>query len=175
MVEIIPESNPDLNKNEFLKVLYENYEDGIPLKVTRVSECIPSSRNKDEDYIYIDFLISGECKGLITMNDGITDETTIFDASDDIIAIPFTIGEPDENKNYPINRKKNIFNILNYGMKKQGMIPANNTSSLKATYDEIKTAIEELEFIGTARLVKSKEFNNYLRLEVKEKGVNIGN
>lgn len=167
MVEIIPESNPDLNKNLFLKELYK-VADGINLKIVNISEPKESKRNKNDVYIYIDFLIVDAFKGKLILNNDGTVKDEIIDATGDIIAIPFTLNECDETGNYPINRSKNLFNILNYAMKKTKMIPVNNHSSLKATFDEIKSALMNLTFKATANLVKSKDFNDYYRLEVRE-------
>ena len=54
MVEIIKESNPDLNKNLFIKEL-SKVADGVTLQISRISDAIPSNRNKKEDFVYIDF------------------------------------------------------------------------------------------------------------------------
>ena len=167
MVEIIPESNPDLNKNLFLKEL-SKVPDGITLKSVNISEPKESKRNKKDVYIYIDFLIVDDFKGKFIINDDGTVKDEIIDATGDIIAIPFTLNECDETKNYPVSRSKNLFNILNYAMKKAKMIPINNHSSLKATFDEIKSALMNATFKATANLVKSKDFNDYYRLEVME-------
>ena len=91
MVEIIPESNKDLNKNLFLVELSKT--DGVDLKITRVSDAIASNRNKNEDFIYIDFLIDDDFKAKLKLNADGTVNDEIVDASGDIIAIPFTLGE----------------------------------------------------------------------------------
>lgn len=166
MVEIIPESNPDLNKNLFLKEL-SKVADGINLKIVNISEPKESKRNNDV-YVYVDFLIIDEFKAKLFINDDGTVKDEMIDATGDIIAIPFTLNECDETGNYPISRSKNLFNILNYAMKKAKMIPINNHSSLKATFDEIKSALMNVTFKATANLVKSKDFNDYYRLEVME-------
>ena len=170
MVEIIAESNPDLNKNLFLKEL-SKIPDGVTVKITRISDAIASNRNKKEDFIYIDFLIVDEFKAPLTLDKTGAIIPDVIDATGDIIAIPFTLNEVDENGNYTINRGKNLFNILNYGMKQQKMIPVNNNSSIRCNYDEITTALADLSFTATANLVNSKDFNDYYRLEVKENSV----
>lgn len=169
MVEIIKESNPDLNKNLFLKEL-SKIPDGITLQITRISDAIASNRNKKEDFIYIDFLILDEFKAPLKLDDSgmILNETV--DATGDIIAIPFTLNEVDANGNYTISKGKNIFNILNYGMKEKKMIPQNNNSSIKCNHDEIVAALTDLNFTAIGKLIKSKDFNDYYRLEVYEKG-----
>ena len=167
MVEIIAESNPDLDKNLFLKEL-SKVNDGITLKVTRISDAIASHRNKKEDFIYMDFLIIDEFKAPLTLDETGAIIPDIIDATGDIIAIPFTLSEVDENGNYTINRGKNLFNILNYGMKQHKMIPMNNNSSIRCNYDEIESALSDLDFRATANLVNSKDFNDYYRLEVME-------
>lgn len=169
MVEIIKESNPDLNKNLFLKEL-STVADGVTLQITRISDAIASNRNKKEDFVYIDFIILGDFTGkFILNNDGTVKDETI-NINGEIIAIPFTLNEVDETGNYTIGRGKNLFNILNYGMKEKNMIPANNNSTIKCNYDEIKSALMDLNFKGVGVLVNSKDFNDYYRLEVKEKG-----
>ena len=169
MVEIIKESNPDLNKNLFLKTL-SNVDSGVSLQITRVSDAIASNRNKKEDFIYIDFIVLDDFTGkFILNNDGTVKDETI-NINGEIIAIPFTLNEVDETGNYTIGRGKNLFNILNYGMKEKKMIPENNNSSIKCNYDEIKSALMDLNFKGVGVLVNSKDFNDYYRLEVKEKG-----
>ena len=165
MVEIIPERNPDIDKNLFLKELSEK-SGGITLKIIRISDAIASNRNKKDDFIYIDFLIIDEFKGKLILNDDRTVKNETIDVTNDIIGIPFTLNELDETKNYTIGRNKNIFNILNYAMKKQKIIPINNNSSIRCTYDEIKSALINLTFNSTAKLIKSKDFNDYYRLEV---------
>ena len=167
MVEIIAESNPDLDKNLFLKEL-SKVDGGITLKVTRISDAIASHRNKKEDFIYMDFLIIDEFKAPLTLDETGAIIPDVIDATGDIIAIPFTLSEVDENGNYTINRGKNLFNILNYGMKQQKMIPVNNNSSIRCNYDEIEAALSDLDFRATANLVNSKDFNDYYRLEVME-------
>lgn len=169
MVEIIAESNPDLNKNLFLKEL-SKLNDGITLKITRISDAIASNRNKKEDFIYIDFLIIDEFKAPLKLDDSgmILNETV--DATGDIIAIPFTLNEVDESGNYTISRGKNLFNILNYAMKEKKMIPSNNNSSIRCNYAEIESTLSDLTFKATAKLVNSKDFNDYYRLEVMENG-----
>lgn len=170
MVEIIKESNDDLNKNLFLKEL-SKAADGVNLQITRISDAIASKRrNKNEDFIYIDFLILGDLTGKFVLNDDgtVKDETTNING--EIIAIPFTLNEVDESGNYTIGKGKNLFNILNYGMKEKKMIPMNNNSSIRCNYDEIKSALFDLNFNATAKLVNSKDFNDYFRLEVNEKG-----
>ena len=169
MVEIIPESNPELDKNLFLKEL-SKVSGGITLKITRISDAIASHRNKKEDFIYMDFLIVDEFKAPLILDESGAAKTDSVDATGDIIAIPFTLNEVDETGNYIINKGKNIFNILNYGMKQHKMIPVNNNSSIKCNYDEISSALYDLEFKATATLVNSRDFNNYYRLEVLETG-----
>lgn len=172
MVEIIKESNPDLNKNLFLKEL-SKVADGVSLQITRISDAIASNRNKREDFIYIDFLILDDLSGkFILNNDGTVKDETI-NVNGEIIAIPFTLNEIDETGNYTIGRGKNIFNILNYGMKEKKMIPFNNNSSIKCNYDEIVSALSDLNFKGVSNLINSKDFNDYYRLEVKENGVSM--
>lgn len=165
MVEIIPESNPDIDKNLFLKEL-SKAADGINLRIIKISDAMTSNRNKKDDFIYINFSILDEFKGKFFLNDDRTVKDEITDICDDIIAIPFTLNELDETKNYTIGRNSNLFQILNYGMKKAGMIPINNNSSIRCNYDEIKSALINLTFVGTANLVKSKDFNDYYRLEI---------
>ena len=121
-----------------------------------------------EDFIYIDFLIIDEFKAPLTLDETGAIIPDIIDATGDIIAIPFTLSEVDENGNYTINRGKNLFNILNYGMKQHKMIPVNNNSSIRCNYDEIESALFDLDFRATANLVNSKDFNDYYRLEVME-------
>ena len=166
MVEIIPESNPDIDKNLFLKEL-SKAADGINLKIIKISDAMQSNRNKKDDFIYINFLILDEFKGKFFLNNDGTVKNEISNICDDIIAIPFTLNELDETRNYTIGRNSNLFQILNYGMKKQRIIPINNSSSIRCNYDEIKSALMDLTFVGTANLVNSKDFNDYYRLEVK--------
>lgn len=166
MVEIIPESNPDIDKNLFLKEL-SKAADGINLKIIKISDAMQSNRNKKDDFIYINFLILDEFKGKFFLNNDGTVKNEISNICDDIIAIPFTLNELDETRNYTIGRNSNLFQILNYGMKKQRIIPINNSSSIRCNYDEIKSALMDLTFVGTANLINSKDFNDYYRLEVK--------
>ena len=166
MVEIIPESNPDIDKNLFLKEL-SKVADGINLKIIKISDAMQSNRNKKDDFIYINFLITDEFKGKFFLNNDGTVKDELTDICDDIIAIPFTLNELDETRNYTIGRNSNLFQILNYGMKKQRIIPINNNSSIRCNYDEIKSALMDLTFVGTANLINSKDFNDYYRLEVK--------
>lgn len=165
MVEIIPESNPDIDKNLFLKEL-SKVADGINLKIIKISDAMQSNRNKKDDFIYINFLITDEFKGKFFLNNDGTVKDELTDICDDIIAIPFTLNELDETRNYTIGRNSNLFQILNYGMKKQRIIPINNNSSIRCNYDEIKSALMDLTFVATANLVNSKDFNDYYRLEV---------
>ena len=166
MVEIIPESNPDIDKNLFLKEL-SKATDGINLKIIKISDAMQSNRNKKDDFIYINFLILDEFKCQFFLNNDGTVKNEISNICDDIIAIPFTLNELDETRNYTIGRNSNLFQILNYGMKKQKIIPINNSSSIRCNYDEIKSALMDLTFVGTANLINSKDFNDYYRLEVK--------
>lgn len=165
MVEIIPESNNDLNKNLFLIALSKS--DGVDLRVTRVSDAIASNRNKNEDFIYIDFIILDDFNGKFVLNeDGtVKDETT--NIKGDIIAIPFTLGECDADGNYPIGNKKNIFSILNSAMISKNMIPYTNNSGFKADFEEIASALSDFKFKAIGTYVKSKDFNDYYRLDVK--------
>lgn len=165
MVEIIPESNKDLNKNLFLIALSKT--DGVDLKITRVSDAIASNRNKNEDFIYVDFLIDDDFKAKLKLNADGTVKDEIVDASGDIIAIPFTLGESDADGNYPIGNKKNIFSILNSAMIRKNMIPYTNNSGFKANYDEIASALSDFKFKAIGTYVKSKDFNDYYRLDVK--------
>lgn len=169
MVEIIKESNPDLDKNLFLRALAK-VENGVTLEITRISDAIASNRNKKDDYIYMDCLILDEFKAPLILDETGVAKPDDVDATGDIIAIPFTLGELDETENYTISRSKNLFNILNYGMKQHKMIPVNNNSSLRCNYDEIESALLNLKFKATANLVNSKDFNDYYRLEVLETG-----
>lgn len=170
MVEIIKESNDDLNKNLFLKEL-SKVSDGVTLQITRISDAIASKRrNKNEDFIYIDFLILDDFTGKFKLNDDGTVKDETININGEIIAIPFTLNEIDESGNYTIGKGKNLFNILNYGMKEKNMIPKNNNSSIRCNYDEIKSALHDLNFKAIGVLINSKDFNDYYRLEVKEKG-----
>ncbi len=165
MVEIIPESNKDLNKGLFLKELANT--DGIDLEVTKVSDAIASNRNKNEDYIYIEFKILDDFTGNFILNEDGTVKDETNNIKGDIIAIPFTLGESDAAGNYPIGNKKNIFSILNNAMISKNMIPYTNNSGFKAKYDEIAAALSDFKFKGIGTYVKSKDFNNYYRLDVK--------
>lgn len=166
MVEIIKESNDNLNKNLFLKELAEK-DDGVKLQITRISDAIPSNRNKKDDFIYMDFEVLDDFVGRFTLNNNGTVKDETANINGDIIAIAFTLNEVDMNGNYTIGKGKNLFNILNYGMKEKNMIPESNKNSIKCSYKEIKSALLNLKFIATAKLVESKDFNDYLRLEVK--------
>lgn len=166
MVEIIKESNPELDKNLFLREL-SKVDGGVTLKITRISDAIASHRKKTDDFVYIDFEILDEFKAPLILNENPSKENEMIDATGEIIAIPFTLSESDSTGNYLISRNKNIFNILNYAMKEKEMIPTNNSSSIKCNYDEIKTALTDLKFKATGVLVNSKDFNDYYRLEVK--------
>lgn len=170
MVEIIKESNPDLNKNLFLKEL-SKLADGIGLKIIRISDAIASNRNKKDDFIYIDFEILDDFTGKFILTDDGTVKDETININGEIIAIPFTLNEVDKSRNYTIGRGKNLFNILNYAMKQQKIIPMNNNSSIRCNYDEITSALTDLTFKATAKLVNSKDFNDYYRLEVLEPGV----
>lgn len=170
MVEIIKESNDDLNKNLFLKELAK-LKDGVNLQITRISDAIESKkRNNNDDFIYIDFLILDDFNGKFILNDDGTVKDETININGEIIAVGFTLSECDSSGNYIISKGKNLFNILNYGMKENNMIPGNNNSSIRCNYDEIKTALTDLNFNAIAKLIKSKDFNDYYRLEVNEKG-----
>ena len=169
MVEIIKESNPELDKNLFLREL-SKVDNGITLKITRISDAIASHRKKTDDFVYIDFLIVDSFKAPLILGENGVAKTDIVDATGDIIAIPFTLGEVDETGNYTIGRNSNLFQILNYGMKQHNIIPVNNNSSIRCNYDEIKSALLDLNFKGKSNLFKSKDFNDYYRLEVDETG-----
>ena len=122
MVEIIKESNDDLNKNLFLKEL-SKVSDGVTLQITRISDAISSKKRNDKsDFIYIDFLILDDFTGkFILNNDGTVKDETI-NINGEIIAIGF------------------------------------------------KSALHDLNFKAIGVLINSKDFNDYYRLEVKEKG-----
>lgn len=169
MVEIIKESNDDLNKNLFLKEL-SNVADGVTLQITRISDVFESKRSKKDDYVYIDFMILDDFTGKFILNNDGTVKDESININGEIIAIPFTLNELDESGNYTIGKGKNIFNILNYGMKENKMIPQNNNSSIRCNYDEIVAALSDLNFKAIGKLIKSKDFNDYYRLEVYEKG-----
>ena len=167
MVEIIKEANPDLNKDLFIKALAK-VDDGVTVKITEISDAMASYRNKNEDFIYINFLIIDNFKAALTVDETGVAKPDVVDATDDIIRISFTLGEANESGNYIISRGKNIFNILNYGMKQHKMIPENNNSKIVCNYDEIVTALVDLNFKAIGKLVNSKDFNDYYRLEVME-------
>lgn len=172
MVEIIKEPNAEIDKNLFLKELSKS-ANGITLKINKVSDAIASNRNKKEDFIYIEFIIKDEFKAPLKKDETGAIIPTLINVTDDIIAIPFTLNEVDASGNYMISRNKNIFNILNYALKEKCMISENNHNSFKANYNEIKTALSDLEFKATANLVKSRDFNDYYKLEVLETGENM--
>ena len=167
MVEIIKEANPDLNKDLFIKELAK-VDNGVTVEITEISDAMASYRKKDEDFIYINFLIIDNFKAPLSVDETGIAKPDIIDATDDIIRISFTLGEMDENGNYTISRGKNLFNILNYGMKQHMMIPQNNNSKIVCNYDEIDVALSDLTFKATGKLVNSKDFNDYYRLEVME-------
>ena len=123
---------------------------------------------KTDDFIYIDFLIVGEFKAALVLDETGVAKTDTVDATGDIIAIPFTLGEIDETGNYTIGKNSNLFQILNYGMKHHMMIPVNNNSSIRCNYDEIESALLDLNFKATSKLFNSRDFNDYYRLEVME-------
>ena len=165
MVEIIPEPNNDLNKNLFLKELSNT--DGIDLEITRISDAIPSKRNKKEDYINVEFKILDDFTGKFVLNDDGTVKDKTINIKDNIIKISFTLGESDAAGNYPISNKKNIFSILNSAMISKDMIPYTNNSGFRAKYDEIAAALSDFKFKSIGTYVKSKDFNDYYRLDVK--------
>ena len=167
MVEIIKEANPDLNKDLFIKELAK-VDNGVTVEITEISDAMASYRKKDEDFIYINFLIIDNFKAPLSVDETGSAKPDIIAATDDIIRISFTLGEMDENGNYTISRGKNLFNILNYGMKQHMMIPQNNNSKIVCNYDEIDVALSDLTFKATGKLVNSKDFNDYYRLEVME-------
>lgn len=169
MVELIAESNPELNKNLFLKEL-SKIPDGVTLQITRISDAIASNRNKKEDFIYIDFLILDDFNGKFILNDDGTVKDETININGEIIAIPFTLSEIDDTGNYVINRGKNLYNILNHAMQEKKIIPLNNNKKIKCTYDEMKSALSDFNFMGIGVLIKSKDFNDYYRLEVSKKG-----
>ena len=76
MVEIIKESNDDLNKNLFLKEL-SKVADGVTLQITRISDAFESKKKNDKsDFIYIDFLILDDFTGKFKLNpDGRADKS----------------------------------------------------------------------------------------------------
>lgn len=166
MVTIIKEANKSLNKNCFLKEL-KKQEAGIDLKIVKVYDPI-LSRNKREDFIYIDFQVMEDFKGYFKDVEETNEIKQAENIKDEIIALPFTLSLSDETGNYKITNGKNIFNILNYGLKQKKLVPAGNDKGFYITFKEISEALSNLEFKGTAKEVKSNDFNNYLRLEVVE-------
>ena len=168
MIEIIPEANPDLDKNLFLETISET--DGINLKITRVSEIIESKMNK-QNIIFIDFLIDDtlkKCKTYETNASGKKVET-IGDASN-IVSIPFNLGKPITNNNYKIGKNTNIFSILNHALKVAEKIPKTNKKSFMISIDEIQDALIDLEFKGIEKYVNDTNFKPYYRLEVLKNG-----
>ena len=165
MVEIIPEPNKDLNKSLFLKELANT--DGIDLEITRVSDALASNRNKNEDYINVEFKIVNDFTGKFVLNDDGTVKDKSINIKDNIIKISFTLGESDAAGKYSIGNKRNLFSILNSAMISKNMIPYTNNSGFKANYDEIASALADFKFKGVGTYVKSKDFNDYYRLDVK--------
>lgn len=165
MVEIMPEANPDLDKNLFLETI-STIPDGINLKVTRVSDIVESKMNK-QDIIFIDFLIDDdlkECKTYKTDESGKRVET-IVDASNDIISIPYNLGKPVSDA-YKIGKNTNLFSILNYALKVANKIPKSNNKSFLISIDEIREVLMDLELKGIGKYVKDTNFKPYYRLEV---------
>lgn len=158
VVSIIKEVNKDLDKNMFLQNLLKKE---VILKIVRVSEPL-QSRRKNEEFIYIDFEVLSDFEGYFTQNKEQADNI-----KGEIISIGFTLSEVNENNEYKISKGKNIFNILNYALKIKHMIPTNNNSSFFIAYDEIYEALNGLEFKATSTEVESRDFNNYLRLDIK--------
>lgn len=164
MVEIIPEPI-DIDKNLFFESI-ENIANGIKLKVTRVSE-VKKSKMNQKDIIFIDFLIDDVLKECFTYekNDiGKMVKTTV-DATNEIVSISFTLGDPENNK-YLISKNSNIFPMLNYGLKVKGKIGKNNESSFKITYVELYEVLQELSFKATAEYITDTNFNPYYKLQV---------
>ena len=159
MVTIIKETNKELNKNIILKELHLQKK-SIKVKVNNITE--PRlSRNKEEEYIYLDIEILEDFKGRFQ------DDNKIENIKNNIIGFPFTLNKSYEG-NYKITKGKNIFSILNYALIKKGMIPEGNKNGFLISYDELKEALSDLEFKAISTLVKSNSFNNYLKLDVKE-------
>ena len=78
MVEIIKESNPELDKNLFLREL-SKVDNGISLKITRISDAIASHRKKTDDFVYIDFLIIDSFKAPLILGENGVAKTDIVE------------------------------------------------------------------------------------------------
>ena len=87
MVEIMPEPNKDLNKQLFLKELSKT--NGVDLEITRISDALPSNRNKKEDYINVEFKILDDFTGKFVLNDDGTVKDKSINIKDNIIKISF--------------------------------------------------------------------------------------
>ena len=156
---------------------WEN-EKGIKLGVEKVSNLFANKQDKKKRGIAVTYSILGEmekCRARV-IEDGkvvrVEDEKT-GDIRDEIEIISdpsevtffYNVRIEDEEKNeFSVNPKASCFPIFNFAFQATGDLPEDNDKGFIASIDELKAALQGIEFMAKVKEESFQGGNSYLVL-----------
>ena len=176
-MDLIQVRNPNLFKDMLQETLYEQKKTAT-LEVLKVSKAYPSLVN-DNDNFYIECKILSDlpnCKGYEVDSEGkpIKDKrgnkkVITLNATGEIISLNYQL-KPVGEELYKVSTSTNLFQILNYAFKVNGLVPSNNTQGFNnITIEEIQEGLKGVTMTVRSVLHTKTKYNPYLRLEAIER------
>lgn len=171
-MELIKEPNKALKKELFLNCLYKHAEP-IELEIIKVSDVFKSKLNNQPN-ISVDIEILEDIKTLSYKVNGAGEfiytetgekEIAIINGKNNIVSLFYPLVKTREENKYIVSSRSNLFPLLNYAFKKNGLVQPDNTQGFNnVTLQEMKEALTNLKFEGMSQLVTNTNFTPYYKL-----------
>lgn len=154
-------------------------EDGIKIGVERVSDLYANKNDKKKRGIAVTLSVLDDmpkCRARVIDEKGNVvkeeDERTGEEVDKiEIISDPDTVTfffnvriEDEENNEFSINPKASCFPLFNYAFIKNEDLPEDNTKGIRCGIEDLKYALESLEFMATVKEEKFQGGNPYMVL-----------
>lgn len=170
-----------ITKTTFLSSLQQFYKDGIDVRVNSVSRVFNNQYNDEKPSIFVNLDIIGNmprCLAYEVDDDGNyvkeldklgkqTNKLIEIDGTGKSVSLSYNLKYSDEyddeidDLEFDVSSWSSFYPLLNYGLKENGMVDRNNSDSVYVTHEDIKEALEDLEFKATSRYVDNGKFSYY--------------
>ena len=168
MVRTIEQEQDRVTSRLYLISLMKWYdEDGMKMGIEKVSNLFDNKNDKDKKGVAVTCSILQEMEKcrvrkiangqLVKKEDEETgEETEVTEIVDDVEEVTFFFnvsqkGVDAEKGEFKVNPLSSCYPLFNYAFIQSGDLPAGNTKGFICDIDELKEALEGLEFIGKAK------------------------
>lgn len=162
-MELINEPTNQFNKNDFFKCLCE-YGKAINIKCVEVSEVTKSKiNNKPTLYLNMEILNQFDI-----IKQDVNNNKVIINPLNQIVNLPYGLQETRQDNIYKVSNKSNLYELLNYALKVNNLIPANNSKGFNINIEEIQDNLNNIVFNVKCVLEKETNYKPYYKLIITD-------